>query len=307
MASGATCVPIVVGPANDNLASAATLSFTAGEATISGTTTGSAYDGPATAPCGCTTGTGNVWYRFTLAATEGVYFDTFGTTFDTSLFITDSAGTPVPAQTANGSANPGLCNDDAGCVSGDRWSRTWGYLAAGTYNLAVGGCATGAFTLHAQHIPTTIGSYFYGTRISGTSGEATHLVGTSAATPSCTIGPSGEDVRWFTTCGATQFFSMCASDCNGAQCGTFQRNRAGINYDPAMYIYSAQTGNQVACNDDGSSTGGTNCAGTGGDTSQYASRLNSVAVPRGLAANFVDERANATSGLYYTVIWRLNP
>ena len=56
-----------------------------------------------------------------------------------SLVVPRRQCTPL----GNGSPNPGLCNDDAGCSSADRWSRTWGYLTAGTYFIAVGGCASG--------------------------------------------------------------------------------------------------------------------------------------------------------------------
>ena len=62
-------------------------------------------------------------------------------------------------------------------------SRTWGFLEAGTYYVAVGGCGQGAFTLRLQNIPTTEGYYFYETRISGDSSDETFLIGENRNRP----------------------------------------------------------------------------------------------------------------------------
>jgi hypothetical protein len=265
-----------------------------------GTTTNALRDG-ATSSCGCTS-SGNVWYRFVLATSAAVYFDTAGSSYDTSLFLTDSAGAAI--------AN--ACNDDALCASGSNgWtsglqSHVSAFLSAGTYYVSVSGCSTGSFVLHGQQLPTTIGSYFYSAPISGSGSEATVLVGSSAQTSLCGGGASGEDVRWFMTCGGLQqFFSMCQSDSIGGVSGTFTRTIGTTTYDPSMYIRSGQTGSEVTCNDDGPSMGGTNCQGTGGDTANYGSRLNNVVVPRGINAVFVDERVGGTTpqGMRYTVVW----
>jgi hypothetical protein len=275
-------------PANDNRSSASTISLTAGEATVTGTTAGATHDGPS--PCGCTSG-GNVWYRFTLSQREVVYADTAGTGFDTSLQIVDSSGLAVS----------GMCNDDAYCTSGgftaSTQSRVAGVLGAGTYYLGVGGCGSGSFTLHVQHIPTSVGSFFFSTALTGTGTTAsTTLMGSSAQTSMCGGSASGEDVRWFVTCGAQQqFFSLCQSDG-----GSFVRRSGTTNYDPVIYLRSGITGGEVSCNDDGTSMGGTNCQGTGGDTLNYGSRLNNVTVGRGIHVVIVDELIGG-SGMSYTM------
>jgi len=156
-----------------------------------------------------------------------------------------------------------------------------------------------------QHIPRTIGSFFYDTAITGSGSQATVLVGTSAQTGTCGGTASGEDVRWFMTCGGQmQFFSLCRSDTVAGVTATYVRRSGTTNYDPSMYIRSAQTGGEVVCNDDGGSMGGTNCTGTGtgADTAAYGSRLNNVVVPRGINAAFVDERTGGT-GMNYTVVY----
>ena len=301
-AAGQTCAAGACHPANDARASAVTLTLGAAETTVTGTTAGATHDGP-TVPCGCTSGA-DVWYRFTLAAEEVVYLDTAGSTLDTSLSVSDASGAAVPAQTGSANTNVGLCNDDGGCAAGTGGftsalnSRTAGVLAAGTYYVAVGGCGTGAFTLHVQHVPTAVGSFFYRAQLQGDSTASTILVGASRIAGTCGGTASGEDVRWFTTCGgAQQFFSLCQSDG-----GTYLRHSGSTSYDPSMYLRAGLTGAEIACNDDGTSMGGTNCqgTGTGADTANYGSRLNNVTAPRGLHALVVDERTGG-SGMTYTL------
>ncbi len=292
-AAGNTCQASVCRPANNDRASATAVTLLAGETTVTGTTAGATFDGPA----GCGDGVANVWYRVTLTGSEVLYADTAGTTaYDSRLYLVNSAGALV--------AN--TCSDDAGCTTGGfafNNARFATLLPAGTYYIGVSGFNTGtvgAFTLHLQHLPRTIGSFFYDTAISGTSTATTTLVGTSAQSSTCGGTASGEDVRWFMTCGATtQFFSLCSSDG-----GTFSRRIGTTNYDPALYLRSGQSGAEVTCNDDGGTMGGTACAGTGtgADTSAYGSRLNNVTVPRGINAVFVDERVGG-SGMTYRLAY----
>jgi hypothetical protein len=299
------CVGGVCTPANDTRANAATLTFTAAEATVTGTTRGATHD----APAACITSAGaDVWYRFTVPAREVVYFDSAGSTFDTGIIITDSTGALVT----------GACNDDASCTTGGFTSFNQSRIAmmlgsataSTTYYLAVTGYngATGDFTLHAQHLARTIGSYFYDTPVSGgPTNTSTTLVGTSAASSmTCGGTASGEDVRWFVTCGAQQqFFSLCRSD-TGA---TYTRQIGTTLYDPALYMRSGQSGMDVSCNDDGMSMGATDCRGPDGATTtllapQFGSRLNNVVAPRGINAVFVDERSGG-SGMQYTLRYQV--
>ncbi len=298
--SGMTCAVGHCAPSNDQRAAASLLTLGAAETVVMGTTAGATHDGP-TVPCGCTSGA-NVWYRFTLSQREVVYLDTAGSVADTSLVITDASGAAVPSQSASGNNNLGLCNDDSGCGLGSSGftsalnSRTAGVLAAGTWYVAVGGCGTGAFMLRVQHLPTTLGSYFYDSRLTGNSTTSSTLVGSSRIAGTCGGAASGEDVRWFVTCGGTQqFFSLCASDG-----GTFTRRTGSASFDPALYLRSALTNSESACNDDGGTMGGTNCVGTGDTSGAYGSRLNNVATARGLHALVVDERSGG-AGMQYTL------
>ncbi len=300
-ATGTTCRAGACVPLNDDRTSATALTLTAGELTVNGTTAGATFDGSTV--CFPTSSTSpNVWYRFTLTQREIVYADTAGSSYDTRLYFAYDTGTVMSA----------TCNDDAACSTGGFTSTTQSRIATdlwpGTYYVVVSGfgpSSRGAFTLHLQHIPVGYGSFFYSTALTG-SGDApgasttTRLVGTSARTPTCGggLGPSGEDMRWFMTCGGTtaSLFSVCPGDG-----GTWVRQSGSTQYDPVMYVYSGQTGTQVQCNDDGT---GFMCAGTGGDTSNFGSRI-SAPMPRGLNAVVVDERNN-TSGLSYRLHYQIN-
>ncbi len=295
--NGMTNEGCVTAPANDLRANATSITLGNAEVTRTGTTTGASYDGPAAAGCWSCAGAGNVWYSFTLADRAVVYADTAGSTFDTILQLVDSSGVRV--------AGTNTCSDDASCTAGgftsSLQSRVYAGLSAGTYFISVGGCGSGSFTLHVQRLLATFGSFVYtSTPLTGTGTTAmTSLVGASrrvSSTCSSNLGPSGEDVRYFVTCGGQQqFFSLCPADG-----GSFTRRIGTTNYDPIMSLYSASTGAEFGCNDDGPAMGGTNCAGTGGDTINYGSRLNNIVAPRGLNAVIVDERYT-TSGMGYTL------
>ncbi|MDP3278058.1 MAG: hypothetical protein Q8Q09_22925 [Deltaproteobacteria bacterium] len=304
-------------PANDRREAATVITVTHRESVVMGTTVGATHDGPATPGCGCSSGA-NVWYQFTLTSDSAVYLDTSSTraadTLDTSLFLTNAAGTLVPPQASNGQSAAGLCNDDSGCGGVTAWgsalqSRTWGFLTAGTYFVAVGGCGTGGFTLRLQHIPTTEGSFFYRSRLSGDAATQTVLIGTNRHSSHCGGTISGEDVRWFTTCGATpQFFSMCEGDGGGylSRATSTETTR----WDPVLYIHSGITGIESTC----SSTGGagidcrgrigTNLTSTTFDTVQGGARFAMASASRGLNGVLVDERARG-SGMYYNLRYRV--
>lgn len=282
---------VAPGPANNDRASAILVALRASEVVVNGTTVGATRDGPAApAGCGCHVG-GNVWYRFVLAERSIFYADTSGSAFDTSIMLADGVGSAVA----------GLCNDDAGCSVGGFTSGVQsminGVLAAGTYYLSVSGCGSGAFSIHMQMIPDSFARFTYGTPITGTANTPnTVLVSGSRRVPGCSLGPSGEDLRYFVTCGTRpQSFSLCATDG-----GTFSRRIGVVDYDPAMSLWTANTGTEIGCNDDGPAMGGMNCAGTGGDALNYGSRLNAIVTPRGLAAVIVDERRN-TNGMTYVL------
>ena len=294
-AANANCSTSRCSVINDARTSPIVVPLLATETTVTGTTASATFDGPTT--CGGTTGP-NVWYRITLAAREILYVDTAGSAYDTRLSLLDSTGAMVA----------GSCNDDAGCNTGGFTngfqSRFAVVVPAGTYDIAVGGFdarSSGAFTLHVQHLPTNQGSNFLATAITGTATTMSRTLGAGGLfTPSCAAGPSGEDVRWFVTCGGTtqSVFSNCPAD--GA---TWTRRAGSVNYDPVMVVWSGNTNAQVTCNDDGPGT--VNCRGTGGDTMNYGARIQ-AAVPRGVATVIVDDVATS-SGLTYTLRHQIAP
>lgn len=316
--AGNSCQAGTCRPINDVRASAISVALnSAREVVINGTTANALRDGPTTA-CGCTSA-GNVWYRFTVPTPGVVYADTSGSSYDTSLFITDSAGALVPAQVANGFANPGLCNDDAGCGTGGGFtsglqSRSAGFFAAGTYFISVSGCGTGAFQLHLQYVPNTVARVFTNNRITGTGNTGNQTLGAAGSIAAGTCGgvTGSEQARWFLTCGATatrQLFSVCRSD-PGALFTRRPINTSTTTYDPVMYVRSAQTGAQVNCNDDGSTgaAGMPDCRGiipiaagsTVGflDTLHRGSRLSGLSTPRGVGVVFNDTLSTSSQHIF---------
>ncbi len=289
--AGVACRAGACPPSNDDRASATPIALTPAELVLSGSTDGATFDGPT----GCGSGAPNVWYSLRLAQRAVVYADTAGSTYNTKIYLVDAAGAVVS----------GACNDDSGCTTGgftsELQSRLARLLAAGSYAIAVSGSSAtdrGAFTLRVQSIPTNYGNFFYDAPIAGSMTVSDRLVGTSARAPLCERGDSGEDVRWFVSCGgaASSLFSVCRSDG-----GSFVRAIGASLYDPVLYVYSGLTGAQVQCNDDGGDA--YNCRGTGGDTQNYGSRI-SAPMPRGISALVVDERLTR-NGMNYTLHYEL--
>lgn len=280
----------VYGTRGDASTSAIPVALGAAETTIFGSTLNAGNDGPASG-VGCSGGP-NVWYSFTLAQAEVVYIDTAGSGWDTSIYLIDGNGAVVPS----------MGNDDGACTSGD-WRESHGYeskisglLAAGTYRLSVGGCDSDNFVIHLQHMPQALGAYYEG-QLTGSGSVSTYLTGASQLTSTCGGNASGEDVRWYPSCGGQPaFFSLCMSDG-----GNYTRSNGTVSFDPAIYSWSGVTASVSACNDDGGAAFA--CQGTGGDASNYGSRLN-VTTHRGINGLIVDERSGGTPnahGVDYTL------
>jgi hypothetical protein len=315
--SGTSCATGRCRPLNDLRADAEPITLAASEVTVTASTTDATKDGPASgSECFGCTGGGNVWYSVTLPEDGVLYADTQGSSYDTKLFLTDDAGAMVTAD-----AGEDWCQDDHSCGSAPGWgtrdSRIYGYLSAGTYLISVGGCTTGDFTLNVQYMSSAEASFFYDEPMRGDEvTDTTVLVGSSVTAGSCGGASSGEDARWFVTCGGQpQTFSLCRSDYIGLIFRTrpeYERTDGMVNFDPRMYTRSAQTGMQVTCNDDGASMGATDCRGydsTMGtsayvDGYEYGSRINGIVVPRGIGAVFVDSSSGG-SGMDYRLLHRI--
>lgn len=302
-------------PPNDTRATAidiGAVSENLNESTVWGSTVGATHDGPSVA-CACTSGN-DIWYRFHVESNQRIaqYFDTAGSSFDTSLTITDANGVPL----AGNALSPAgaLCNDDAQCTTGGftsvRQSRIAGVFGAGNYYLVVGGCGAGHVVLHSQRMSVSR------TEINVMSAEATTMVeaplvgtgtvsgitagGTGVSTSSCG-GDGAEVAYWFTTCGGqSEQFSLCQSD-GGSYTRRYTNPLTGAyaDFDPVLRLRKTPATLSQTCNDDGLINGATNCVGTGGDTSQYGSRVTSTGLSRGLGFVYVDERTAHSVGALY--------
>jgi hypothetical protein len=309
------------GPANDERADAQLIQLnTAAERTTTGTTVNATHDGPSV-PCSCTNGA-NVWFRFRVPTAGVVYFDTAGSSFDTSLFLTNEAGTAVPAQAANGFYSVGLCNDDSRCGAGggftnENQARLAGYLSPGMYNLAVGGCGAGTFTLRWQYVSEAAGRNFVGNRLlaSGTAAPVTLGSNPSLSASTCGGTAGAEYVRWYLSCGAMserQLFSVCRSD--GAAEFVRLNPLEGVAHDPVLYARSAQTGATLSCVDNSSASATVDCRGTIDhpapvadqlDSSHYGARLPNLNTPRGIGTVFVDTKAGGP-GMTFSLYSQVN-
>jgi hypothetical protein len=292
------CVAGACRPANDSIANATPVTLTTREQLLTQSTGNATDDGT-----GCSFAMrATVWFRVTLANRAVLYADTAESTYDTTIFLANATGAAITA----------TCNDDASCPSGVaggftalNQSRFATVVDAGTYYVGVGGFngATGALSLHLQQLPVTVGSYFYSPPLvgDGVTGSTALIAGSTPSASTCS-GMSGEDVRWFMTCGSSStagsLFSLCPGDG-----GSFARANGANIHDPTLTLYSANTGAPTDCNDDGPAAA--NCVGTGGDGAVRGSRLTSR-VPRGVAAVLVDDLRSA-SAMPYTMRHRIEP
>ena len=183
--------------------------------------------------CGSTGGR-DVFYRFTLPATEVVYFETFGANFDSVVRIYAGACTATGARQA--------CADDS-CAS----TQTQGavQLAAGSYCLIVDQFSS--FQTLGASVLTFVRGGRTGTAITpvtgSVTGNTTSLANQSGAT-SCQANASGPDQGYyFMTCPAVSRV-ISADTCTGT------------TYDSIVSLRKGNTSTaDVACADDTGCTG----------------------------------------------------
>jgi Stigma-specific protein, Stig1 len=252
-ACGTTCmmgVPCTAGacrgtpPANDLRSGATVISLATPSQTITGDTTSARHD--ATGTCGCTGGN-DVFFSFTLTAPEYIYADTFGATWDTSLYIQDASGVNVTPATGS---NQIACNDDVAAANlcaglTGLQSQILVRLAAGRYFLVLSGCSAGIAQIHFQHLPAGSGSQ---TRI--TPGATVQTVmgtvtGTGSVSSSCCSG-GAENSAWWLSCPNTAATSFNATSCSA----TTGLNQAAYDIELAQYSALRPTATVSVCNDD---------------------------------------------------------
>ncbi len=190
-----------------------------GGGTFVGTTAGTANDYDS---CGATSDGPDVVYRFTLAAREIVYLDTFGSDYDTILSIRDGcAGTEVV----------GGCDDDA-CGFESQIAME---LAAGTYYVVVDGWDgdAGDFFLHYRKVGCA-----GATRMSADGSYSGTTCGAGSDT-SASCGGVGPDRAYF--------FTQCPGD------HVVTADTCGDLWDTVLAVREDGCGNaaeEVACDDD---------------------------------------------------------
>jgi hypothetical protein len=228
--SGGTCQNLRAGETRDN-----PIAITSGAATVSVNT--SLYRNDTSGTCGCTTGR-DVFYSFTVAAgaTEIVYADTVGSTYDTSVFFQTAAGVNVATA---GVPNGVTCNDDGGllgCATGTQ-SQILAQFTAGTYNVVVSGCGTGGTAaLRIHRVPVGSGEVRLLARGSSVvSGTTTGTTG--RVTAACCSGGAEDTFFWYT--------------CQGSGIGTFTASTCGrATWDTELHQLSPGRAATPTCNDD---------------------------------------------------------
>lgn len=241
-----------------------------------------AHDDDANTTLGCgQTGGRDVFYQFTLGATEVVYADTFGSSYDSVIRI--YSGT-CPLRTGTPS-----CSDDS-CAG--LQSQRAVQLAAGTYCLVIDqysststlGATTLTFVRGGR--PGTALATGTGLSVSGTTGTASNL-----STATCQTNSNAPDQGYYyLACPATSP-TLTATTCT-----------TGSNFDTVLYQHRS-TGagaiGSIACNDDTAT-----CA-TGSPNPQYRSSIGptSAAGP-GLFWMIVDGYGAGTGS--YQITYTLN-
>ena len=185
--------------------------------TFNGTTVGAGDD---YATCG---GGPDVVYSFTLAASEIVYFDTFGSAFDTQISV--RSGCP-------GAEVAGGCGDDCGASLQSQLAME---LAAGTYYVIVDGFGgeSGDYTLRFRKAACA-----GATRIAASGSFAGNSCGQGNDTTGGCAGAGPDRNYWFTECPGNHDFSA---------------NTCGDGWDTVLYLRENGCANalgDVACNDD---------------------------------------------------------
>jgi hypothetical protein len=235
-------------PANDTRMGATVINLAMPSQTLSANTTAARND---TTSCACTSGN-DVFYRFTLTQPEVVYVDTFGATWDTSLFFQNAVAQNGQAINSNvtQTAPNVTCNDDnaaAGFCPGlgtGLQSQVAARLPAGQYYLVLSGCGSGTADIHFQHLAAGAGTV--NTRLTPSATEQTvagATAGTGAVSNSCCSG-GPDNTLWWITCPNTAAQTFFASTCNA----TTGVNLA--NYDVEIAQNSALRATGAVCNDD---------------------------------------------------------
>ncbi len=202
-----------------------TLAVGGGQVTITGNNTGATTDQSA-----CVGSSYDVFYRFTLSAREMVYVDTFGTGYDSVVSILNSGLGAI------------TCNDDS---CGTLQSQTVAVLDAGTYYIRYAGygSASGAFTLHVQHIPASNSVFNFNAGSTTYSGNTSTAVDRAGPSGLCYNNGGRDNTYYWMTCPTYGGGTVSAQTCSRASWDTVLRyidGRVGTNlcYDDQCGLQS---------------------------------------------------------------------
>jgi hypothetical protein len=175
-----------------------------GQSTVSGNNIGATTDQSA-----CTSSSYDVFYRFTLSERRMVYFDTFGSGFDTVVSILNSGYGQI------------TCTDDS---CGSRQTQVMAVLDPGTYYVRVAGWSSnsGSFVLNVQRLPASSAIYNFNagyTTYSGNTSTATDQAGPGLCYP---YGGSDHMYYWM-ACPSQAAGTVDATTCSRASWDTLLR------------------------------------------------------------------------------------
>ena len=174
----------------------------------------------------------DVFYQFTLPAEEVVYWDTFGSNFDSVVRVFSGACTNLVTTQA--------CSDDA-CMT----TRSQGgmNLAAGTYCLVVDQFSSSTTAGTASLVFRRGGRS--GIAIATASGSQTGSTTgkTNQSTASCESQTNQPDVGYFFLGCPSRNYTVSANTCTGT------------SFDSVIYMRSGRATTDIACSDDSSSCG----------------------------------------------------
>ncbi len=197
---------------NDRRTGAASIDLSVAAAMYSADTTDAIND--TSGACGCTSGA-DLFYRFTLTTSEIVYADTFGSSYDTSVFLQDMSGSNV---TSTGLTGGVTCNDNSSCAGSAeaRNAQIYALLPPGAYFLVLSGCGRGLANLQFQHLPVGNGPVVRLPMLSGTYTLTGTTSGTGLLRTTCTAGVGPENTYWTVTCPDFTATSFGAETCDAS-------------------------------------------------------------------------------------------
>ncbi len=200
----------VVGLGNDHCTDATPipLSGVNPRVDLQANTTGATHDVDAT--CSADQGP-DVFYSFSVSKRVFVYADTFGASWNTVLFLTNSACEPIPTTMAGDA----VCSDDS---CGTQQSRIVALLEPGAYRLGLTGRggAQGEATIHFEWALAGSGTIAKlptsnGVATGTTAGSGGNIDGISNA---C-VAAAAEDSYWWARCPSDPARIVNASTCGG--------------------------------------------------------------------------------------------